>query len=269
MNRTYMRMMMPTFLRAADAVICISQSTLSDARARYPMIGSKGHVIYPGVSARFRPPQDRARLDASPAARALRARLGLPERFLLYVGTIEPRKNLAILFEALKQADLPDTKLVIAGKMGWLFRETVARVHDLGLEETVIFAGFVPDDDLPMLYSLAEAFVFPSLYEGFGLPVVEAMACGTPVLCTNVSSLPEVAGDAALMSAPGDVGAWAKALRRITEDPELRADLSRRGPRQAARFTWRDTAEQTRAVYQDLWVGHNIRRQERGLTPCA
>jgi glycosyltransferase involved in cell wall biosynthesis len=247
-NRTYLRLMMPRFLRAADAVVGISRCTVNEAAAAYPFIAGKTHVIYPGVSPRFRRVDDPARLAD------VRARYHLPPRFLLYVGTIEPRKNLPVLFEAFKAAAVTDVQLVIAGKKGWLYDETFARLRALGLENDVCFPGFVPDDDLPALYSLADGFVFPSLYEGFGLPVAEALACGCPVISSNTSSLPEVAGDAALLAAPDDVRGWAEAIARICADPALRADLSARGPQQAARFTWEAAASQTRALYRGVYA---------------
>ena len=153
-----------------------------------------------------------------------------------------------MLFEAFKLADVEDLKLVIAGQKGWLYRDMFARLQTLGLEQQVIFTGHVPDQDLPAVYSCAEAFAFPSLYEGFGLPVLEAMACGTPVISSNTSSLPEVAGDAALLVAPDDVrrlGAsdHTTGPRRLTA-----SQLSERGLRQAKRFTWQAAAQQTRAL---------------------
>jgi len=250
LNRTFLQLMVPRFLRAADAVIAISQCTLQEALSRYPFIGNKGYVAHPGVGQHFRPVLDPARLDS------VRARYHLPERFVLYVGTIEPRKNLVMLLGAFRQASLADLKLVIVGKRGWLFQEALARVHELGLEDQVIWTGFVPDDDLPALYSLAQVFAYPSLFEGFGLPVAEAMACGTPVLCSNTSSLPEVAGDAALLLPPTDVCAWSQALVRIVQDVSLHADLRERGLRQAKRFTWEASANLVRALYRELYARH-------------
>lgn len=251
LNRTYLRLMMPHFLRTADAIMAISASTLREAQARFDFIRHKSHVVYPAVNhQRFQPVADPNHLAR------VQTRYHLPARFLLYVGTIEPRKNLSGLFEALKQvqADMPDLKLVIAGKKGWLYRETFARLQSLGLVEQVIFTGFVADDDLPAIYSLAEAFVFPSLYEGFGLPILEAMACGTPVLCSNTSSLPEVAGDAAVLLPPTEVRAWVEAITQTTQNQAFRADLHERGLHQAARFTWQATAQQTRQIYREIYA---------------
>jgi len=248
LNRWFLDLMMPRFVQAADAVIVISESTQRDAMTYYQIKPDKIHVVYGGVNAHFRP------IDALQKLDAVRQAYRLPDHFLLYVGVIEPRKNLPTLFDAFKLATLPNVKLVIAGKKGWLYDEALARVQELGLEQDVIFTGYVPDDDLPALYSLAEAFVFPSLYEGLGLPVLEAMACGAPTICSDVSSLPEVAGNAALLVAPTNVRGWAEAMTGLTQNASLRADLRERGLRQAAHFTWETAAHQMREVYRELYA---------------
>ncbi len=243
LNRWFLKLMMPRFLRQARAIITISENTRRDVCRVYRVPTDKLHVIYPGVDKRFaRPP--------TLPTHAFRERYALPERFILYVGTIEPRKNLATLLEALRHAALKEIKLVIAGNKGWLHADTLERIKKLGLGEQVRLIGFVPDEDLPSLYGLAEAFAFPSLYEGFGLPVLEAMGCGTPVICSNTSSLPEVAGDAALLVAPTDVHGWVQVLQQITSNSTLRNELRYRGFAQAARFTWETTARQTLEVYR-------------------
>jgi glycosyltransferase involved in cell wall biosynthesis len=141
-------------------------------------------------------------------------------------------------------------KLVIAGAKGWYYEQIFATVAALGLSDDVIFPGFVPGDELPWWYRAADLFVYPSLFEGFGLPVLEALACGTPVITSAASSLPEVAGDAALLVSPEDTAAWAEAIGRVLGDPDLRARLAKAGPRQAAAFTWSRTAAETVAVYR-------------------
>lgn len=248
LNRWFLNLAVPRFLQAADAVIAVSQCSKRDAMNFYGVPSGKIYVIYEAADPRFRPVQDCAALDA------LRQRYGLPERFLLYVGTIEPRKNLPMLFEALRVAAVPGLKLVVAGKKGWLYDETFARLQALGLEADVLFTGFVPDADLPGLYTLAEAFVLPSIYEGFGLPLLEAMGCGAPVLSSNASSLPEVAGDAAILLPPGDVRAWAEAIQRIDDNAALRRDLSARGLRQSARFSWEMAAREVRQLYREVYA---------------
>ncbi|MFQ3661823.1 MAG: glycosyltransferase family 1 protein, partial [Chloroflexaceae bacterium] len=165
--------------------------------------------------------------------------------YFLYIGTIQPRKNLTRLIEAFAHAGPDDALLVIAGRRGWLSEPIVRRVAELGLTNRVRFPGYVPDADLPALLSGALAFVFPSLYEGFGMPVLEAMACGAPVLTSTTSALPEVAGDAALLVDPCDTDAIAAALRRLAADAPLRASLRARGLVRAADFTWERCARKT------------------------
>jgi len=254
LNRWFLRWMMPRFLRTADAVVTISESSRRDALNHYPFAGFKLHVIYGGVNPRFHRVTDPARLDA------LRRHYQLPDRFVLYVGTLEPRKNLPTLLQAFQQAALDGVQLVIAGKRGWLYGDTLAQIQNLGLTPKVRELGFVPEGDLPGLYTLAEVFAFPSLYEGFGLPVLEALACGTPVIASNTSSLPEVAGSAALLVPPDDVRGWANALIQVMQNPALRADLQKRGPSQAALFTWETAAQQMRMLYREAYARrHNNR----------
>jgi glycosyltransferase involved in cell wall biosynthesis len=246
LNRWFLTLMMPRFLRAADAVIAVSECTKRDAVRFYGIPEEKITVIYEGVNPRFRP--------ASPETiAAVRARYGLPEHFILYVGTIEPRKNLTALLEAFHHLlATHDLRLVIVGKKGWLYEGFFRRLRELGLEDRVIFTGYVPDEDLPAIYSAADLFVFPSLYEGFGLPVLEAMACGTPVICSNTSSLPEVAGDAALLVDPTDVRALAGAMERALTDEHLRSELMAKGLERARWFTWEKAAAKTLEVYRGV-----------------
>jgi len=249
LNRWFLTLMMPRFLRAADAVIAVSECTKRDAIRFYSIPEEKITVIYEGVSPRFRP--------ANPeAVRAVREKYGLPERFILYVGTIEPRKNLTTLLEAFHHLlATRDLRLVFVGKKGWLYEGFFRRLRELGLEDRVIFTGYVPDEDLPAIYSAADLFVFPSLYEGFGLPVLEAMACGTPVVCSNTSSLPEVAGDAAILVDPTDVRALAGAMERVLTDEHLRAEIYAKGLGRARQFTWAKAAQETLKVYLEVMRG--------------
>jgi len=246
LNRWFLTLMMPRFLRAADAVIAVSECTKRDAIRFYRIPEEKITVIYEGVNPRFRP--------ASPEAiAAVRARYGLPERFILYVGTIEPRKNLTTLLEAFHHLLATyDLRLVIVGKKGWLYERFFRRLRELGLENRVLFTGYVPDEDLPAIYSAADLFVFPSLYEGFGLPVLEAMACGTPVICSNTSSLPEVAGDAALLVDPTDARALTGAMEQVLTNERLWATLRAKGMERARGFTWEKAAYRTWEVYQQV-----------------
>ncbi len=184
----------------------------------------------------------------------MRQKYRLPEHFILAVGTIEPRKNLVRLLEAYRSLlDRGSTAgLVIAGRKGWRYEGFFERITALRLAERVTLLGPFPDAELPALYSAADVLAFPSLYEGFGLPVLEAMACGTPVVASNTSALPEAAGDAGILVAPHDVAALAGALERVLADPVLAAELRGRGLAQAARFTWRRAAEATLDLYRTV-----------------
>ena len=178
-----------------------------------------------------------------------RAQRGLPARFILYLGTIEPRKNLPVLIAAYKQAQLENVKLVCAGGQGWMYADVFRAVEELHLSREVLFPGYVPEAELPLWYSAAEAFVYPSAYEGFGLPVLEALACGTPVITTTAGSLVEVAGNAAVLCAPDDAPALADAIVRVMGDPLLRGQLAASGPLQADRFCWQEAGRRTASTH--------------------
>jgi glycosyltransferase involved in cell wall biosynthesis len=248
LNRIYLNTMMPRFLRAADAVIAVSECSLRDAVRLYGTPADKVHVIPEGVDGRFKP-------VARQQVERVRAKFHLPEHFVLCVGTIEPRKNYPLLFEALaacREQRYSTWPLIIAGKLGWLYKPILQRISELGLQDLVRTTGFFPDDDLPALYNAATLLAMPSRYEGFGLPVLEAMACGTPVVCSNTSSLPEVAGDAALLVPPENVQGWAEAITRLCNDNALHARMRERGLAQAAHFTWENAARQTADVYHHI-----------------
>jgi glycosyltransferase involved in cell wall biosynthesis len=255
-NRLFLRLMMPRFLRRADAVIAVSEATRRDAQRFYRLNPAKVHVIPEGVEPRFRPLTDPARLDE------VRARYDLPPRYILCVSTIEPRKNLTTLLEAYAallragQAQGPDEAgLVLVGGKGWLFAEFFERLRALGLEGKVRLPGYVPEADLPAILGGATVFAYPSRFEGFGLPPLEAMACGVPVVCSNASSLPEVVGDAGLLLPPDDAGAWTEALGRMLKDEPLRGELSARGLARARGFTWEAAADRTLRVYEQVLGG--------------
>ncbi len=248
-NRLYLSLMMPRFLGRADAVICVSEHTRQDALRYYPRLDpAKLHVIGEGVEPRFRPVSDPAQLAP------IRSKYALPERFILYVGTIEPRKNLPVLLEAYAalRRRLPEVGLVIAGGKGWLYESFFEALKRLELEPHVRLTGYVPEADLPGLLACATVFAYPSEFEGFGLPPLEAMACGVPVACSNASSLPEVVGEAGLLLPPGDPRAWETALHDLLNSPGQRSELRERGLARARQFTWRKAAEQTLEIYRSL-----------------
>ena len=233
----------------ADLVIVTSEATRGDVVAHLGLAPERVRRIYPGVDPIFRPVED------SETLRQALAPLGLgPGEYILCVGTIEPRKNLVRLLEAyhrLRQRRRVVPRLVLAGAQGWRCRPVFERVEALDLAGSVSFLGRVPDRCLPALYTGAIVFVYPSLYEGFGLPPLEAMACGASVVASDVSSLPEVVGDAGVLVDPTDVAAWADVLDTLLEDPGRRADLAARGRRRAATFTWDRAARQMLAAYAE------------------
>ncbi len=241
-QRLYLNTFTAVSCRRARRVLAISESTRADLVRLLGLAPDKVDVAYPGLDPAFRP------LPAS-EVQAFRARRGLPERFILYLGTLEPRKGLDALvraFDELRRGQ-PALRLVLAGARGWWYGNLFKQVQQLGLGEAVLFPGFVPAEELPLWYNAAAAFAYPSTYEGFGLPVAEALACGRPVVTTTASSLPEAGGEAALLVAPGDAQALADALSRaLALDPERLAH----GPAQAARFTWAATAAATTASYR-------------------
>jgi glycosyltransferase involved in cell wall biosynthesis len=246
-NRLYLNAAMPLYCRRADRIVVDSEHTRRDLIAAYHLPAEKIAVVYPALNSRFQP-------AAAAEIERVRADYHLPDRYLLFVGTIEPRKNLTRLlqaFESLYQEKLTDG-LVIIGKRGWLCDEFFAALEQSPAKAAVIFPGFIADADLPALYTGAQAFAFPSLYEGFGYPPLEALACGTPVASSDSSSLPEVGGDAVLYFDPLDVASQTAALRRLLTDRDLQLDLRRRGRLQAAKFSWERTAEATLSVYQEV-----------------
>ena len=242
------RLLLRRALRAADAVIVDSSSAAHDLVARGMADAGRISVIPLGVNERFRPVTSTV---------ALTERYDLPDTFLLTVGVFEPRKNHTLLFEVLSRLHTRGLRigLVIVGRDGWGWRSPLDDPQLAPLRPWVRIYRNVPDADLPELYCRAAAFVYPSLYEGFGLPILEAMACGTPVVTSNVSSMPEVAGSAALLADPHSVEDFADCLESLLRDAALRGRLAAAGRLRAAAYTWRRTAEQTLAVYERVCAG--------------
>ncbi|MBI4769040.1 MAG: glycosyltransferase family 4 protein [Chloroflexi bacterium] len=242
-QRRYLSLFTRLSCRRARRVLVISENTRADVTRRYGIPGDRVDVAYPGIGPQFTP-------HSLTAVAEFRLQHALPEKFVLSLGTIEPRKNLDKLIRAFARLQLPDVKLVLAGGRGWMYEEIFRLIEYLQLNNAVIFPGFVADKDLPLWYSAASAFAYPSAYEGFGLPPAEAMACGAPVVVSDAASLPEVVGEAALRVPADDADALAEALHQILTDPALRDSLRERGPRQARRFTWEATARATTACYR-------------------
>lgn len=242
----YLMREVPRSIQHADHIIADSENTRQDLITLLNVPAERISVVYAGVDPRFRPDQD-ARTRA-----LVRERYHLPERFILSVGTLQPRKQFDMLVKIMPTLlqPHPDLHLVIAGGRGWLEEPLFKLVREMGLEQRVHFLGFVADDDLPTLYNLAEVFALPSLYEGFGLPPLEAMACGVPTVVSDVSSLPEVVGEAAIRVKPDDQRGWAAALLRILADRDLREQLRTAGIARAAQFTWERAAQTLWQIYK-------------------
>ncbi len=260
-NRIYLTWAVRNSLRRAQRVIAISESTRRDLISMFGADPRRVQAIYCGCDPTFAPATDAAE------GMAFRAQRRLPEKFILHVGTLEPRKNIARLLRAFARAQraahLPH-RLVLIGARGWKYTEVDTVIEQENMQDDVIFAGYVPPAELPLWYRAADVFAYPSLYEGFGLPPLEAMACGTPVVTSNAASLPEVVGDAALQIAPDDENALTDALVRAATDANLRAELSARGLTQAAKFSWARTARETTAVYRTVIAESTARQVERG-----
>jgi glycosyltransferase involved in cell wall biosynthesis len=241
-----MRPLIPLASHQAGAIITVSHSVKGDIVNILGIPAHKVHVIYEAPSADFRP------LPRDESLEGVRTAYCLPERFILFVGTLEPRKNLVRLLQALAQLhhnEFVPHHLVIVGAEGWKTRQIYQTIEELQLSNVVHMLGYVPQSDLIAMYNLADVLSFPSLYEGFGLPVVEAMACGTPVLTSRRGALEEVAGIAAEYVDPMDVESIARGLYRVLANPERQAELRTLGFETVRRFSWQIAAQQTRQVY--------------------
>jgi alpha-1,3-rhamnosyl/mannosyltransferase len=232
-------------LAASTHIIIGTESARQELLSYFPIDPARVTTVPHAAAPRFQP-------QPETEVQRVRAAYQLPATFLFYCGINKPHKNLMRLVDAYAMLDKTAPPLIIAGAWDERYPESKMRAAELGLAERVRFLGRVDDQDLPALYTAASLFVFPSLYEGFGLPVVEAMACGAPVACSDATGLRDVAGDAALLFDPKDTAAIAGVLRGAVENPALSADLRRRSLAQAARFSWASTAQQTLALYRHV-----------------
>lgn len=230
-QRYYLQSQTRRSCRNAARVMTISESGRQDVHQHFGVPLDRIDVVYPGVDERFHP-YSQEEIDD------FRQRQQLPQQFLLHVGTLQPRKNIPILVDALARLGRPDLPLVLVGGKGWQYGEIFERIAALGMNKQVRLTGYVPDEELPLWYNAASTLIFPSVYEGFGLPVVQAMACGTPVVAANTSSIPESAGDAAALFAPRDVDELVKHLLTVLDNEEQTAKMRERGLAHASRFTW-------------------------------
>jgi len=232
----------------ADAIITISQATKDDILKLYGVKSEKVHVVYPGI---------KETLSLEPhiyPMKELENKFGITKKYLLFVGTLQPRKNIRRLIEAFSKVykSNSDLQLVIVGRKGWKYEEILSAPEEYGVKDSVAFLDFVKDEDLQMLYKGAQCFVWPSLYEGFGLPVLEAMRYGCPVITSNISSLPEAGGDAAVYVNPENVDDIAEKIKRVLGDKELRESMIKKGYQQVKKFSWEKAAKETLEIIKEV-----------------
>jgi glycosyltransferase involved in cell wall biosynthesis len=245
-KRIFFPMAIRLSARLADGLIAVSEQTRQDALRILHLPPERITTVAHGISPAFHPISDSIALED------IRRKYRLPKKFILFVGAVEPRKNLPLLLKAyrrLADRDIPE-HLVIAGPLGWMYDDMLLMIKQLGIQDRVLFTGYVPAEDLPRVYNLARVFVYPSLYEGFGLPPLEAMACGVPVVTTGVSAMLETVGEAAVLVPPQDEQALVEALLSVLEDDSLRQNLALAGPIQAAKYSWKNSALATIEVYR-------------------
>ncbi|MCL5436115.1 MAG: glycosyltransferase family 4 protein [Patescibacteria group bacterium] len=246
--------LVPKSLNRARKVIAVSESTKKDVLDFFKIPDERVQVIYEGVD------HQRFNQETDPDATReyLRQKYRIKKSFLLFVGTLEPRKNLIRLLEAvylLSKQDpqfLKQYQLVLAGSPGWLYKEIYEEVKSRHLESCVVFTGYLPAEDVPKFYATAESFVYPSLYEGFGLPILEAFSAGVPVVTSNTSALAEVSGGAAILVDPLDIDGLARAVHKTLRDLKLREDLKARGRKRASEFSWEKCAQETMELYRQV-----------------
>lgn len=232
-KRIYFRWFIAQAVRHVDKIICVSDSTAADLKKYFPRLSKqKVEVIKLACSVP-------AKIEKSP----------YPSPYIAFIGTLEPRKNINLLIEAFAHAGLPDYKLVVVGKKGWFYQEIFDLVQRCRLDEQVVFTGFVSDEQKYAILKSATLFVYPSIYEGFGLPILEALTLGIPTITSNVSSMPEVAGQAALLVNPNSVTELTQAMIKLAQDETLRAELTLKGIQQAEKFSWNNTALKTQMLY--------------------
>lgn len=235
-------------VRKAKKILTISQASKADIIKYYGIDSTRVLVTYPG----------NIKAKTKVEATRLKDKYGIQGEYILYVGTLQPRKNLIRLIEAFYKVKNQAIKLVVVGKKGWMYEEIFTQVKKLGIEKEVLFTGFVPDEDLPIFYQKAKCLALVSLYEGFGLPVLEAMSYGTPVVVSKVSSLPEIAGEAGILVEPGDTDNIAQGILKILEMNERDyQQLSEKCKKQAAKFNWEKTARETLKVLKEVANANN------------
>jgi len=249
-RQIYKKYILNSSIKKADIIIADSHSTKRDIVEFFNVDEKKIKVVHLGVESRFRPISN---------VEDYRTRNNLPSKMILNIGTLEPRKNVVALikaFKKLQERGFKDYVLVIAGEKGWLYKRIFEEIKSSGVEQSIRLLGVVRDEDLPLLYNCTDLFVYPSLYEGFGLPPLEAMACGIPVITSNTSSLPEVVGNAGIMVGPDDVNSLCEAMHNVLKDKELWHHMSKKGLERAKLFSWEETARKVLEIY-DLAIAKN------------
>ena len=241
-----MRTTIKQTVKRADVIITVSEFSKERIAEKLGVPDEKIKVIYPGVNAEFSPQEEES-------VERVKDKFRINKRYILYVGKFEPQKNIIRLLETFQRVSmLEDVVLVMAGPINWYYYIVRKKAEELNLSDKIVFAGFVKDDEMAALYSGASVFYFPSLYEGFGMPVLEAMACGTPVVTSPSCSIPEVAGDAAIFADPSSPKEMADAIGRCMNDQALRDGLISKGRKRSEFFSWDKTAAKTLEVYQGL-----------------
>lgn len=254
-DRLYFSIANRLYCKKASGVITMTRQGATDIHCYMGCDPNKLHVIYESYN-------EKCRAWDTEAAEAVRRRYSLPERFILFVGGLTPLKNLANVLRAFRKAiEVVPHKLVIVGFHRWKFENDIKMMQDLGLRDRLVTPGFVPDEDLPGFYNLASLFMLPSLYEGFGMPVLEAMACGCPVITSNVGCSPEVSGNAAYLVDPYSPDAIADAIVRVLTDDVTRKDLIKKGMARAGDFSWRRCATETLRLFESLQTQTAVERR--------
>lgn len=234
----------------ADKIITISKNSKKEIVKFLDVDEAKIEIVYPGIDKNlyFKDYNDED-------IKRVRNKYNLPLKYILYLGTLEPRKNIIRIIDAyaaLKNQIDENICLVIAGKKGWMYEDIFNKVDTYGLKDDVIFTGYVDEKDKPIIYKMSKVFIFPSLYEGFGMPVLEAMAAGVPVITSNTSALPEVVGDAGILVNPYDILEIANSLKKILEDSQIRLQLIEKGLKQSLKFSWKKSAEKLLEIYKEV-----------------
>jgi len=250
MSRFYWKKWLPACIKNSDAIISVSEYTKQDIIRLLNIPAEKIHVVLSAAEKKFVPISQQEQLDK------IQQKYHLPDKFILNVGSVEPRKNIPGLIKAFAsyvKESQSDLNLVIVGKKDWGYDKAYQVATEEEILSRIVFTDYVYDEDLPTIYNLAEFFVLPSFYEGFGLPVLEAMSCGRPVICSNVSSLPEISQDAAILIDPHSVSDLKEALRRLDSSKEIREEYSSRALKRAKEFSWEDAAAKTVEVYKKIY----------------